>query len=74
MVDELFKRSDDKPAHLPMLISATKAADLLGISPRHLWALTKSGEVPCNKVGRRVMYSPALLQAWVNSSATKGGN
>lgn len=74
MADDITKRMDDSPGNLPMLVSATKAAVLLGISPRHLWTLTKSGNVPCNRVGRRVMYSPALLQVWVNSSAIVGGN
>lgn len=73
MVDGINKRVDETLGNLPMLISATKAAELLGISARHLWTLTKSGDVPCNRVGRRVMYSPALLQVWVNSSAIKGG-
>lgn len=73
MVDEIGKRVDENLKNLPMLISATKAAELLGISARHLWTLTKSGNVPCNRIGRRVMYSPNLLQVWVNSSAIRGG-
>jgi len=73
MADGITKRVDDTPVNLPMLIGAIKAAGLLGISPRHLWTLTKSGNIPCNRVGRRVMYSPAVLQQWVNSSATIGG-
>ena len=74
MADGVTKRVDDTLGNLPMLISAPKAAERLGISARHLWNLTKAGDVPCNRVGRRVMYSPALLQAWVNSSAIIGGN
>ena len=74
MVDVITKKGDDTLGNLPMLISATKAAEQLGISARHLWSLTKSGVVPCNRIGKRVMYSPALLQAWVNSSAIIGGN
>ena len=74
MADGITKRVDDNLGNLPMLISATKAAQQLGISPRHLWSLTKTGVVPCNRIGKRVMYSPALLQAWVNSSAIIGVN
>lgn len=74
MVDGIIKRVDENFENLPMLISATKAAELLGISARHLWTLTKSGDIPCIRVGRRVMYSPTLLQEWVNSNAIKGGN
>lgn len=72
MVDGIDKRDDENLGNLPMLISATKAAELLGISARHLWTLTKAGNVPCNRIGRRVMYSPNLLQVWVKSSAIRG--
>ena len=70
MLYDITEQTGDRPESLPMLVSATKAAKMLGISPRHLWSLTKSGNVPCNRVGRRVMYSPTLLQDWVNSNAT----
>ena len=73
MVHDITKPVADSPESVPMLVSASKAAKMLGISPRHLWSLTKSGNVPCNRVGRRVMYAPALLQAWVASSAIMGG-
>lgn len=58
----------------PILINAAQAAQTLGISPRNLWTQTKSGKIPFIQLGHRVMYSPALLQAWVNSTAIKGGN
>jgi excisionase family DNA binding protein len=49
------------------------AAKALGISPRHLWQLTKDGIVPCVRVGtgkrRTVLYPLADLQAWLTRQA-----
>lgn len=50
----------------PLLVDAKKAADLIQISPRLLWSLTKMQAIPARKVGRRVLYSPAELHAWVD--------
>lgn len=49
------------------------AAKALGISPRHLWQLTKDGQVPCVRVGngkrQTVLYPIAELQAWLSRKA-----
>jgi len=56
-----------------------EAAKALGISPRHLWQLTKDGQVPCVRVGsgkrQTVLYPVADLQAWLSAKASeaKGG-
>jgi excisionase family DNA binding protein len=56
-----------------------EAAKALGISPRHLWQLTKDGHIPCVRVGsgkrRTVLYPLADLQAWLTRQAelSKGG-
>ena len=47
-----------------LLISAPIAAKRLGICPRSLYTLTKVGEIPCCKIGRRTLYSPSELKAW----------
>jgi excisionase family DNA binding protein len=44
------------------------AATALAISPRKLWALTASGEVPCVRIGRSVRYDAADLDAFVEAS------
>lgn len=51
-----------------------EAAKALGISPRHLWQLTKDGEIPCVRVGsgtrKTVLYPVTVLQAWLTREAT----
>lgn len=43
------------------LLRAAEAAELLAISERHLWSLTKSGEIRCVRLGRAVRYDRADL-------------
>jgi hypothetical protein len=48
-----------------LLISEQDAARRLGISARHLWALRAKNAVPSARVGSRVLYPVAGLEAWV---------
>jgi predicted DNA-binding transcriptional regulator AlpA len=50
------------------LLSQAQAADLLHLSPRTLERLRVTGRGPkfC-KLGRRVAYREADLEAWINS-------
>jgi excisionase family DNA binding protein len=47
------------------LLNERQAAELLGISSRHLHTLRRRGEVPFLKLGGRVLYSPLALQRWI---------
>jgi hypothetical protein len=47
-----------------LLWNAKRAAAALGISPRLLWTMTNTGEIPCIRIARRVLYSPDSLRAW----------
>jgi len=50
------------PAQVPILVDAIEAAKLLSISPRTLWGLTQRGEIPCRRIGRRVLYARSALE------------
>lgn len=51
-----------------LLITPKQAAASLSISQRKLFDLTKSGEIPSIRLGRRnVRYSPAALEQYVLS-------
>ncbi len=49
-----------------LLITARQAAQLLSISERTLWEITKRGEIRRVKVGRLVRYDPSDLKAWID--------
>jgi len=56
----------------PLLIGAREAARALSICQKTLWTLTKCGDIQCLRIGRRVLYDPAYLRAWIDSK--KGGD
>lgn len=56
-----------------LLYNPEEARIALGISPRKLWAMTASGEIPHLRIGRSVRYPVDDLQTWIDEQ-TKGGN
>jgi excisionase family DNA binding protein len=48
-----------------ILFDAEAASKSLAISPRLLWSLTKSREIPSLRLGRRVLYPRKALEIWV---------
>lgn len=55
-----------------LLLRPEEAAEALSISPRKLWGLSDSGEIPCVRIGRSVRYDPRDLEAFI--ARTKGTN
>jgi excisionase family DNA binding protein len=55
-----------------LLLTAIEAADALAISPRKLWSLTASHEIPHLRIGRSVRYSVTELERWIDEQ-TRGG-
>ena len=47
------------PNGLLPLLTAREAADVLKVSERTLWSLTKAKDIPAVKVGRSVRYDQA---------------
>lgn len=76
--------SSERPGDLPrqvaggltrdlLLVDAKQARVMLGnISARKLWQMTAEFELPCVRMGRRVMYSPEALTKWILDN-TEGG-
>ena len=51
--------------HVERLISASQAAELLGVSETTIYRLTARREIPHVKIGRRNVFRPADLEKWV---------
>ncbi len=62
---------DTSSQKIKLLLKPSDAAEAISISPRKLWAMTASGEIPCVRFGRSVRYDPADLREWIESQ--KGG-
>lgn len=55
--------SADSPAR--RLLNSKDAAAYLCISPRKLWELQIGGIVPSLRIGRKVLFDRADLDAWI---------
>jgi excisionase family DNA binding protein len=58
---------------MEQLMTAGQTAEALCISPRTVWTLTREGALACIRIGRRVLYSPDDVRAFVDR-CRKGGN
>ena len=54
-----------------LLVKAPEAAKMLAVSPRVLWTLTNTGEMPCVRIGRSVRYDLADLREWIDARKLK---
>jgi excisionase family DNA binding protein len=61
---------EPNPQHLAL--RPRQAAKVLGISERHLWALTAAGQIPHTKLGRATLYPVAALKRWLDEQTSKG--
>lgn len=57
----------------PASMNEREAAAFLGISPRNLWSRRMKGEIPYQRIGRRVVYLPDQLRSW-QIEQSKGGD
>ena len=63
----MYSHAPNEPVdrHAQLAVRPVQAAQLLSISPRKLWELTKDGEVPHLKLGRATLYRIADLDRWL---------
>ena len=58
----------------PLLLDAPAAARALSIGGRKLWELTNCRDIPSVRIGRRVLYDPEDLRAWIEQKKRRGRN
>jgi excisionase family DNA binding protein len=56
----------------PVALRPAEAAKALAISTRLLWSLTNAGQIPCVRLGRRILYPVGLLQQFLVAAAKAG--
>jgi excisionase family DNA binding protein len=65
-------RSEHGDSSAKLLLTPQQAAEALAISPRKLWGMTASGEIPHVRLGRCVRYRPESLVAYLASREKRG--
>jgi excisionase family DNA binding protein len=62
---------NNNEAHVaPLLLSIKEAAITLGVCERTIWTLAQERQLPHVRVGRRVLFSRAALEAWITRQET----
>lgn len=64
----------EQTPHELQLISAKATAKSLGISARHLYSLTASGELAVVRIGRMLRYRLADVERFIANNSRKGGS
>lgn len=49
----------------PLLWNAKQTCAALNIGERLLWVLTNRRDIPCVRIGKRVLYDPQDIRAWI---------
>lgn len=73
LVEELkasprLQASQATPAAEAFRLTPRETAKRLAISERHLFQLTRSGQLPCVRVGKCVRYNVETIQKWVRET------
>ncbi len=64
---------NNSPSTPKMLLSAREAAEALSICEKSLWTRTQPrGDLPCVRIGTRVLYHIADLTAWIEAQKEGG--
>ena len=63
---------NNTPDTATLLLTPRQAAKALAISPRKLWGMTASREIPHVRVGRCVRYPLEDLQRWIDAQKEGG--
>jgi len=68
----MLKKANSITPPAPLAVDAKTAARMLSIGVRKLWDLSAPrGPIPCAKVGTRVLYRVADLEAWLLAESRK---
>ncbi len=55
---------EQKSEVIERLIPARVAAPGLGLTEAQVYHYVRTGQLPCVRLGRRVLFSPSALQRW----------
>jgi excisionase family DNA binding protein len=58
-----MKARNEQP--VPKLMTVAEVADLLGISPKTIYAWASQGRLPCVRLGSLLRFDPSEIARWV---------
>jgi excisionase family DNA binding protein len=57
---------------MDLLLDVHETAKALRVCERTVRMLQKTGQIPCVRIGVRVLFAPADLQRWIDTHKTTG--
>ena len=63
-------QSDQKPPVEKLALNVDEVSELLGISPRLVFKLTKEKKLPHKKLGKRLVYPLAAIRRYLDDPDT----
>ena len=60
-----MKPTVNRTGDLKPLIPISQTAQILGISRSKLYALVERREIPCIRIGSRILFKSDLLEQWI---------
>jgi excisionase family DNA binding protein len=52
-------------------LTADEVADMLGVSRNTVYDAAGRGELPCRRIGRRIIFGRAAIMAWLNERTSR---
>jgi excisionase family DNA binding protein len=49
----------------PVVLNATEVADLLGVNRKTIYEAAQRGDIPHQRLGRRLLFERGLVLAWL---------
>ena len=65
-MNALFAHTETQP-----LLNVRRAAELLNVSTRTVYALVERGEVPHARVGGQIRFVPSTLEQWLRDGGQR---
>jgi len=69
----LEKRADKRAPHTDDIMTADEVAELLRLDRKTVYDYAGRGEIPCQRLGKRILFSREALALWLRS-CSKGSS
>jgi excisionase family DNA binding protein len=66
----MYGQQSQRDPDTPLLLSLKQASRALSLSERTVWAMVQTGDLPHVRIGRRLLFSTAALEAWIERRQT----
>ena len=74
MEEPVTNRTDQSQADPPAWLTIAQLADMVQITERHVRRLVAEDRIPVTRVGRRLRFNRARIQAWLDDNSSGPGH